>query len=136
LKVVRSLASVLVGFGLFVGALQLVPVIALRTGLDATKVSYMLMTVAWTVLAAGICGFLTAWIAGGHEFPHVSGLGMLMIGLSVLSMQQESLSRPSWYQTAIAGCGPISAMFGAAVRTLWRMRHEAKGNTSGTASRS
>ncbi|HYA17760.1 MAG TPA: hypothetical protein VEF06_09855 [Bryobacteraceae bacterium] len=136
MRIVRSLASVAVGFGLFVGALQLIPMIGLQTGADATRVSYLFMTVAWTVVAAGICGFLTAWIAGAHEFPHVSGLGILMVGLSVLSMQQESLSRPSWYQTAIAGCGPISAMFGAAVRMLWRVRHEVKVKTSGDASRS
>jgi hypothetical protein len=135
-KVVRSLLSVAVGFGLFVGALQLIPTVGLQTGADATHVSFLLMTVAWTVVAAAICGFLTAWIAGAHEFPHVSGLGILMVVLSVLSMQQESLSRPGWYQTAIAGCGPISAMFGAAVRTLWRVRHEAKVKTSGTVSRS
>lgn len=136
MRLVRSVASVLVGFGLFVGALQLIPAIALATGLDSTRLSYMLMSVAWTVVAAVICGFLTAWIAGSHEFPHVSGLGILMVLLSVFSMRQESLSRPSWYQTAIAGCGPISAMFGAAVRMLLRVRQEAKVKTSGAASRS
>jgi hypothetical protein len=137
LKILRSLLSVAVGFGLFAGALQLIPWLGAQTGAEATAMRLMLMSIAWTIVAAVISGFVTAWIAGAHEMPHASGLGFLMIGLSILSMQQESLSKPTWYQTAIAGCGPISAMIGAAVRMLWRVRQTAKEKTStGVASRS
>jgi hypothetical protein len=122
LKVVRSVLSVVIGFGLFVAALQLIPWLAELTGFDGTGMSYMMMSIAWTIIAAMICGFVTGLIAGAHEVPHASGLGLLMIGLSFLSMQQESISRPTWYQTAIAGCGPISAMFGAGIRMLFRVR--------------
>ena len=111
-----------IGFACFVAALQLIPWLAELTGSDGTGMSYMMMSIAWTIVAAIICGFVTALIAGGHEFPHASGLGFLMIGLSFVSMQQESISRPTWYQTAIAGCGPISAMVGAAIRMLLRLR--------------
>ena len=136
IRVLRSLLSVVVGFGLFFGALQLIPQLGAWTGAESTGMSLMLMTITWTVVAAVICGYVTAWIARSHEFPHVAGVGMLMVALGVISMQQESLSRPAWYQTAIAGCGPISAMFGAALRVFLRMRHEAKTKTSGSASRS
>jgi hypothetical protein len=113
---------VAIGFALFVAALQLIPWLAELTGSDGTGMSYMMMSITWTIVAAIICGFVTALVAGAHEFPHASGLGFLMIGLSFVSMQQESISRPTWYQTAIAGCGPISAMVGAAIRMLLRLR--------------
>jgi hypothetical protein len=106
---------------LFFGAVQLLPLLGRWTGAEGTAMSMTLMTIAWTIVAAVVCGFVTALIAGSHEFPHVAAVGMLMVGLSFLSMRQEALSRPSWYQIAIAGCGPISAFVGAAMQTLRRV---------------
>ena len=125
-----------VGFGLFAGALQLLTWLGGATGAESTGMSMMFMTIVWTIVAAVISGFVTAVLAGSHEMPHASGVGLLMIGLSLLSMRQESLPRPSWYQTAIAGCGPISVMIGAAIRMLWRVRQAVKAKTSAAASRS
>ncbi len=99
----------------------MLPLLAQWTNAESTAMSMMLMTIGWTVIAAMICGFLTALIAGSHEFPHVAAVGMLMVGMSFLSMQQEALSKPGWYQMAIAGCGPISAFFGAGIQMLRRI---------------
>ena len=92
----------------------------------------------WTVAAAVVSGYITARIAGAHEFPHAAAVGLLMIGMSFLSMRQEGASRPGWYQITIAGCGPISAMIGAAIRLLAKSRQDsnaANSNTSGVANR-
>jgi phage-related minor tail protein len=134
------LLSVVVGFSLFVAALQLIPSLAEQTGADSEPINYVLLHVTWTVLVALVCGFLTAWIAGTHEFPHVATLGFLMVGLSAYSMKDQAVFRPGWYQIAVAGCGPISAMVGAGVRVFVRLRQPAKAaaenvNTSGEASR-
>lgn len=141
-QAVRSFLGIAVGFALFLAALQLVPSLAEQTGADAYPVNYVLLHVTWTVFAAFVSGFLTAWIAGAHEFPHAATLGLLMIGMSAFSMKDQAVLRPGWYQIAIAGCGPISAMIGAAVRMLWRLRQpsgkapdKANGNISGDASR-
>lgn len=125
-QVIRSLLSVVIGFGLFLGALQLIPALAEQTGADSEAIRYLLLHVAWTVAAAIVCGFLTALIAGSHEFPHVAAVGMLMVGLSVFSMKDQAIVRPGWYQITIAGCGPVSAMIGAAIRLLWRLRQSAR----------
>jgi hypothetical protein len=50
-------------------------------------------------------------------------------------MRQEGVSRPGWYQVTIAGCGPISALIGAAIRLLTKPNQTANSNTSGAASR-
>jgi hypothetical protein len=45
---------------------------------------------------------------------------MGIVGMGVASMREAGIDRPGWYQIAIAGCGPISVMIGAAVRLLTR----------------
>lgn len=106
MKAVRGAAGISAGFLLFLGAIHWMPAWDL------------LPTLACTVVAALVCGFFTALIAGAHEMPWASALGLLMIGLSFLSIRQQGLTQPGWYQIAIGGCGPISAMLGAAMRLL------------------
>ncbi len=132
----RSLLSVVLGFGLFFGALQLLPFVIEKAGADSEASSYLLISVAVTIVAAVLCGMLTGLIAGTHEFPHVATVGMLMIGLSLYTMKGMAISRPGWYQISIAGCGPVSAMFGAGICVFLRVRQSvaAKAKTSGDAS--
>ena len=110
MRIVRSLAGILVGFGIFFAIARMVSGSGLWVGITAT------------VGAALISGYVTAVIAGAHEFPHVATVGLLMIFTGFLSMRQQGASQPGWYQIAIAGCGPISAMIGAAIRLLTKRR--------------
>ena len=113
MKVVRSLAGVVIGFGIFFAIARLTSAAGLWLGIAAT------------IAAAVISGYITALIAGAHEFPHVAAVGMLMILTGFLSMRQEGAAQPGWYQIAIAGCGPISAMIGAAIRVLMKLHRTA-----------
>jgi hypothetical protein len=98
--------------------------------------SYLVLSVSWTVAVAVIAGYIVARIAGSHEFPHTAALGLLMVVVSIASMRQQGIAQPGWYQTTIAGCGPISAMIGAAIRLLTKQRTQtANRNTSAPASR-
>ena len=106
MRIARSAIGIIAGFLLFLAAIHWMP------SWD------LLPTLGCTVAAALVCGFFTALIAGAHELPHASALGLLMIGLSFLSMRQQGLTQPGWYQITIAGCGPVSAMLGAAMRLL------------------
>ena len=113
MRFVRSLAGVATGFGIFFAIARL------------TSASGLWLGIAATVAAAVAAGYVTALIAGAHEFPHVAAVGMLMIFTGFLAMRQEGATQPGWYQIAIAGCGPISAMIGAAIRLLIRLRRTA-----------
>lgn len=137
MKVLRSVLGVLAGFGIFLVVVQMMSTF---TGIltNSAPGNFLMLSVMWTVAAAVVSGYITARIAGAHEFPHVAAVGLLMIGMSILSMRQEGASRPGWYQIAIAGCGPISAMIGAAIRLLAKPRQDsnvANSNTSADASR-
>ena len=110
MKFLRSIGGILVGFGIFFGIVR------------ATSGTGLLLSVTSTIVAGVLSGYLTALIVGAHEFPHAAAVGMLMIGTGFVSMMQEGATQPGWYQISIAGCGPISAMVGAAIRLFTRPR--------------
>lgn|GEM_PF-2524527 len=124
MRIARGLLAVFCGFAVF---FILVRMMAAFVGsgpdtsgayVNGPVMNYLLVSLAWTVVAAVLAGYVTALAAGSHEFPHTAALGLLMVVLSLISMRQEGIAQPGWYQTTIAGCGPISAMIGAAVRML------------------
>jgi hypothetical protein len=137
-RIARSVVGILFGFGIFVAIIRMLSAFA-GSLTDTPPANYLLLGLVLTVVAAVLSGFITARIAGSHEFPHAAALGLLIILLSFISMRQEGASQPAWYQIAIAGCGPISAMIGAAIRLLTKPRQTSSGtansNTSGAASR-
>jgi hypothetical protein len=134
-RIARSVAAVVVGFLIFAVFIRL---LNLFTGLAAdggAVMNFLLLSVIWTVAAAVLAGYTAARVAGSREFPHAAALGLLMVIVSLASMRQEGIRQPGWYQTTIAGCGPISAMIGAAIRLLTKGRQAANRNTSAEASR-
>lgn len=122
MKQLKSLAGVAVGFALFMGAIHFIPG---RTNVEipgTTALQFLIVSVVCTIVAALLSGYTTALIAGYREIPHSSALGMLMIVASFISMLQSGKTHPGWYETAIAGCGPVSALLGAAIRILTKKR--------------
>ncbi len=111
MRVIRSLTSVIIGFVFVILALRLSPLAADQEG-------FQFLTVVWTIGASIVAGYITALIAGSHEFPHAATVGFLMILASFVSMRQQELTHPGWYEITVAGCGPISAMIGCALRLL------------------
>jgi len=109
-KILRSLAGVCVGFGVFYA------IVRWTSGSDLPA------RVSWTVTAGILGGYLAALISGAHEFPHAAAVGMLMIVAGFVSMLQQGVTQPGWNQISIAGCGPISALIGAAIRLLTKSR--------------
>jgi hypothetical protein len=126
MKILRGVLGVLFGFGIFV---VLVQMMSAFTGILTSSApgDYLVLSITWTVAAAVVSGYITSLIAGAHEFPHAAAVGLLMIGMSLLSMRAEGSSKPGWYQIAIAGCGPISALIGAAIRLLTKPDSTTKG---------
>jgi hypothetical protein len=127
-KAVRSVLSVCVGLSVFFGIVRVMTVVV-GSGPDTSGaytngpvMNYLIESLSWTVGAALIAGFITAWISGFREFPHAAALGTMMVMASFVSMRQEGISQPGWYQTTVAGCGPLAAMTGAAIRMLTKRR--------------
>jgi hypothetical protein len=85
---------------------------------DTSSAHYFLLTLAWTIVGAIAAGFVAAILAGRHEIPHAAGVGFLLIVWSLWSMHRQGITRPGWIEIIVAGCGPIAAMIGAALRML------------------
>src|SRR5580704_8590375 len=81
-NVLRGIVGVLLGFGVFFAIARML------------AGSSLLLSVTWTIVAGIFAGYLAALIAGAHEFPHASAVGLLMIGMSFLSMRAEGAPRP------------------------------------------
>jgi hypothetical protein len=134
-RIARSLVAVILGFGFFLVVIRMLAAFTASPDAEGAVMNYLLLSVAWTVAAAVLGGYITARVAGSHEFPHVAAVGLMMVVVSFVSMRQEGIAQPGWYQTTIAGCGPISAMIGAAIRVLTKARQTENRNTSAAASR-
>jgi hypothetical protein len=133
-RIARGVVGVLFGFGVFFAIIHMLGALAGSLA-DTPPARYLLLSLAWTVAAAVLGGYITARIAGSHEFPYAAAVGLLIILLGFLSMRQEGASKPGWYQITLAGCGPISAMIGAAIRLVTKPRQTANSKMSGAASR-
>jgi hypothetical protein len=138
-RIARSLAGIALGFAAFFAIIRGLSAVA-GTITDAPPSGYLLLSLVCTVVGAILAGYIAARIAGAHEFPHAAAVGLLIIAMGFVSMRREGVSRPDWYQITIAGCGPISAMIGAAIRLLTKPRRPtpdqaANEKTSGAAIR-
>ena len=122
----RGICGVIAGFVLAIAVI----VACERTAIIAFNVrsigaGYMVASVGWTVLAGVAGGFLAAWVAGSREFPWSAGVGFLLVVLAVIAMRHQGASQPGWYETAVAGCGPVSTLIGGAIRLLTKARRPA-----------
>jgi len=124
LRFVRSVTSVLIGFVFVLLALRLLPLASGEPDALVQREGFQFLSLVWTVGAAIIAGYLTALIAGRHEYPHAATVGLLLIAASFVSMRQQALVRPGWYEITIAGCGPMAAMVGCALRLLTKPRRK------------
>lgn len=135
MRLARSIFAVLAGFVLFLIIVRALNAFEGALEAGGAVMNFLLLSVSWTVAGAVVAGYTAARIAGSHEFPHAAALGLLMIIVSLASMRQQGIAQPGWYQTTIAGCGPISAMIGAAIRLLTKPGQTANRNDSAPASR-
>ncbi len=91
-------------------------------GAKTVDTTYMLASVTWTICAAILGGYIAASIAGARELPWSAAVGFLLVALSAVAMRRNGAAQPGWYETAVAGCGPISALIGGAIRMLTKPR--------------
>jgi len=116
-KAVRAVVGIAAGYAVMALFLHF-----FGPGPNGSGMGYFIESAAWTIVAALLAGFVTAWIAIGAELPAASCLGLVIVAMSVVAMRRQGISRPGWYETSMAGCGPVAALLGAAIRLLIRRR--------------
>jgi peptidoglycan/LPS O-acetylase OafA/YrhL len=119
----RGICGVMAGFVLAIAVIAVCERAAIvNFNVRTIGSGYMLASVAWTIVGAVAGGFMAAWIAGSREVPWAAGVGFLLVLLSLVAMRRQGNAQPGWYETAVAGCGPISALIGGAIRLLTKPR--------------
>jgi hypothetical protein len=112
-RTARSLAAILAGYAVMTAILRV-----FGPAPSALSMSYFLRSATVTIAGAFSGGFISAWLAGSHEIPHAACFGLLLVATSIALMLRQGAAQPGWYETTLAGCGPIAALFGAALRML------------------
>jgi hypothetical protein len=128
LRLVRSLLAVLLGFAFFALVTGLVTPYAMRAfgvaEVASFEMSFFMANLSVVVLAALVAGYFTGRVAGRLEIAHAAAVGIAMIVAAFLAMRQRGAVMPGPYELTTAGCGPISAMVGAGVAMLQRLRRD------------
>jgi hypothetical protein len=116
MKYVRSVLAVALGYAVLAAILRYF------APAPSEGMNYFLLSATCIAGASLLGGLVTAFVADGHELAHAAGLGFVLIVASVVSMRQSGDARPGWYATAMAACGPMAALLGAAIRLLLKSR--------------
>jgi hypothetical protein len=117
----KGLAGVVLGFLVFAAITSWLAGLGEQWG-PAAQSTYLFANLACIVAAAALAGYIAAFFGEGHEFPWAASVGLLMVILAFSQMRTEGANRPGWYHMMLAGCGPISALIGAAIRVLTKRR--------------
>jgi hypothetical protein len=127
-KFLKGVVGLVLGFLVFAGMTTWLAGLGEQWG-PAAQSTYLFANLAWIVGAAVVAGYIAAFFGDGHEFPWAASVGLLMVTLAFSQMRTEGANRPGWYHIMLAGCGPISALIGAAIRVLTKPRQPAKSTT-------
>jgi hypothetical protein len=126
LTVSRSLLAVVLGFTAFALLTGLATPAAMRAfrveELATFQMGFFITNLAYVVVAALLAGYLTGRIARRLEIAHAAAVGLSIIITTFVAMRQRGAGLPGPYDMTTAGCGPISAMVGAAVAMIQRLR--------------
>ena len=126
MRILRSLLAVLSGSAVLAMVLGFATPAAMRA-FDVSEVrtfqmGFFLTNLAYTLVAALAAGYVCGRIARTHEVAHAAAIGLAAIVASFLTMRQQGAAQPGAYEMTMAGCAPISAMVGAALAMMRRLR--------------
>ncbi len=120
----RSFAAITAGLVIVVAVLAVVEPIATKAfgleNFESFNFGYVMTNLGYTVVATMLAGYVTAWIAGDREIRHAAVLAKFLFSLAILGVVRRGQTRPGWAELILGGCGPVSALFGAAVRRTQR----------------
>jgi hypothetical protein len=77
---------------------------------------YIFVNLGYSFLAAGVGGYITAWIAGHNPLIHVLALAITALLLAALSSLQHRGQQPVWYLLALVAITPIGVLAGGLIR--------------------
>ena len=122
MPVLRSFLALLAGF-LTMALIAGIITIALRkfaphwTGLkNQLSAGYVFLNLSYSLAAAMMGGYITAWLARDRSLTHVFVLAVIALLVAALSALQLRGQQPIWYQLLLAAITPLGVLIGGLIR--------------------
>jgi hypothetical protein len=80
------------------------------------RAGYIFVNLGYSLTAAMVGGFVTAWIALNNQLIHVLALALIVLVLSALSAVQQRGKQPIWYQLTLLVLTPVGVFLGGMIR--------------------
>jgi len=80
------------------------------------RAAYVVVNLCYSLAAAAVGGYLTAWVAQGNPLYHSLALAMIVLLLSGLSALQQRGKQPIWYQLLLIAITPVGVLLGGLLR--------------------
>jgi hypothetical protein len=117
--------AMLVGFVIMAGLISAVTAALPRlipnwVELDGSPRSPLIATnLAWSFVAAGVGGYVTAWMASSNPLDTALALGIVMLVLGAIGTLQSRQKYPLWYKLLLLVFTPIGVVAGGLVRMAY-----------------
>lgn len=83
---------------------------------SASKRTYLVVNIGYTIVAALAGGYITTWIARENQFVHLLALALVTLLLGALSALQMRGKQPVLYQLLLAALTPMAVVAGGFLR--------------------
>ena len=80
------------------------------------RTGYVLVNLCYSLAAAAIGGYVTAWTAQGNPLFHTLALAIIVLLLGALSALQQRGRQPIWYQLLLTAITPVGVLLGGLLR--------------------
>ena len=122
MQIVRAFLALLAGFAtmaLVVGVItamleRLSPQLVGQKG--NPRAAYVFINLCYSLAAAMLGGYVTAWIAQGNVLAYIAALALIVLLLAALSALQLRGQQPIWYQLLLVAVMPVGVLLGGLLR--------------------
>ena len=80
------------------------------------RAGYIFVNLGYSLAAAMVGGYVTAWIAQENPLIHALFLALVVLLLSALSALQQRGLQPIWYQLTLIALTPVGVIAGGLLR--------------------
>ena len=77
---------------------------------------YVFVNLGYSLAAALLGGYITAWVARGNVLIHIAALALIVLLLGALSALQQRGQQPIWYQLLLVAVMPVGVALGGLLR--------------------
>ena len=122
MPIVRAFLALLAGFATRIFLVTVATAAVRKLALNwvgapgSPRVKYVLVNLAYSLMAAVAGGYVTAWAAAENPLKHTLILALAILLLSALTPLQQRGQQPIWYQLLLIAIMPASVFAGGVLR--------------------